>query len=51
MQGALTKISGVIDVNVSLPNNAILQLQENQVTIDELLAVVKATGVSEEIQN
>ena len=51
MQDALAKVSGVIDVNVSLPNNAILQLQEKQVTIDELLAVVKATGFSAEIQN
>ncbi len=51
MQGALNRISGVINVNVSLPDNAILTLKGNRVTVDELLAAVKATGFNAEIQN
>ena len=51
VQDALTKVSGVINVNVSLPNNAILTLKENQVTVEELLTVIKATGFDAEIQN
>tara|TARA_B100000949_G_C14136401_1_gene388823 strand:- start:356 stop:511 length:156 start_codon:yes stop_codon:yes gene_type:complete len=51
VQGALNRISGVINVNVSLPDNAILTLKGNRVTVDELLAAVKATGFNAEIQN
>ena len=51
VQGALTKVSGVINVKVSLPDNAILTLKENQVTVDEIRAAVKATGFNAEIRN
>ena len=51
VQAALTKVSGVISVKVSLPDNAILTLKENQVTVDELRSVVKETGFNAEIRN
>ena len=51
VQAALTKVSGVISVKVSLQDNAILSLKEDQVTVDELRSVVKETGFNAEIRN
>jgi len=51
VQAALTKVSGVISVEVSLPYNAVLTLKEDQVTVDELRSVVKETGFNAEIRN
>ena len=51
VQDALTKVSGVISVEVSLPDNAVLTLKEDQVTVDELRSVVEETGFNAEIRN
>ena len=45
VQDALTKIPGVIDVNVSLEaSNAIIKVTEGQVAVDQLTAAVEAAG-------
>ena len=45
VQVALTKIPGVIDVNVSLEDNsAIVKVAKGQVTVDQLTAAVETAG-------
>ena len=45
VQDALTKIPGVIDVNVSLEtSNAIIKVTEGQVAVDQLTAAVETAG-------
>ena len=45
MQVALTKIPGVIDVNVSLEaSNAVIKVAKGQVTVAQLTAAVETAG-------
>ena len=45
VQVALTKIPGVIDVNVSLEDSsAVIKVATGQVTVDQLTAAVKVAG-------
>ena len=52
VQVALTKIPGVIDVNVSLEDNsAIVKVATGKVTLSDLTATVKEAGFTAQIKN
>jgi copper chaperone CopZ len=51
VQGALTKVSGVIAARVSLPNQAIVKIEKGKVTSTELTSAVKGVGFSAAAKN
>ena len=48
MQDALTQHQSVINVEVSLPDQAVLKIRKNTVTAADLADIVKETGFSAE---
>ena len=46
MQGALTKVSGVTSVSVSLPDKAVVKIEKDKASVAELTAAVKRAGFS-----
>ena len=52
VQDALTKIPGVIDVNVSLEgNSAVIKVTKGKVTPANLTATVKEAGFTAQLKN
>ena len=44
MQSALSKLSGVVKAEVTMPDKAIITVEKGKVTNDQLIAAVKKAG-------
>ena len=50
MRSALSKVKGVIDADVALPNKADVKVQKGKVTSDQLIKAVKDAGYSAKLK-